>query len=745
MTRTGRWRYPLLERGSGWLGGNRFPEKVAAAYILCGVFLLALTERYIHPVFPGYVDDAIYIACTSVILFLIVRSGVNALSAKEAALRESEDRLARILETNAGGIVVFDAKGVITFANHAAEKILSVERSRLIGLRHDDPAWDMTDADGAPIGHEELPVAKVRTTRMPVYDIQFGVRHRAGANVILSVNAAPLLDSSNEMVGTVASFTDITARKKGEDLRIRKLLLAVEQSPSAIVITDLEGNVEYANHRYALMTGCPVKEAIGGKMPHPCLTSSRRLEEMWSAIRSGKACHGEFECTRNGGEAYWESTTMTPIRTAEGEIANLLWVREDITDRKLVEEGLRRSEANYRTVQEKFRQIFEQNEEPLFLFRQGTGEILDANPAAALLYGCDREELRREGVSLFVPPADLHEFRSAIAAVRPGAGLSIDCARHLRKDGVRIVVSIRANSIRTGDEEVVYGSFRDITARIRMEDEAKHHQAQLIHANRMTSLGTIVSGVAHEVNNPNNLIMFNAPMILAAWEDAAPILDAYHRENGDFHLGGLPYSEMRSVVPRLAAGISDASVRIKTIVANLKDYARQEGPRRVAAIDVNDVVRTAIAILNHEIIKATHRFELILEEGLPPVNGSAQQLEQVVINLVNNSLQALPSNRRGLRVSTRNVPDTGEIEVTVEDEGAGMPPDVLARVAEPFFSTRTDSGGLGLGLSICRSIVDKHKGSLSFESEVGSGTRAVIRLPAVGAGAVRDALASRKG
>ena len=123
---------------------------------------------------------------------------------------------------------------------------------------------------------------------------------------------------------------------------------------------------------------------------------------------------------------------------------------------------------------------------------------------------------------------------------------------------------------------MVYCGFRDITTRIRMEEEAKLHQAQLIHANRMTSLGRTVSGVAHEMNNPNNLVMFNVPLILSAWKDAVPVLDAFFRENGDFSLGGLPYSEMKVVVPKMAAGISDASARIKSIVENLKNFARRD-------------------------------------------------------------------------------------------------------------------------------------------------------------------------
>jgi len=708
-------------------------------------------------------------------------------------------------------------------------------------------------------------VARVRATGMPVHDVQFAARHTNGSRVFLSENAAPLLDASGSMVGVVASFVDVTERKKNEDLKVRKLLLAVDQSPSAIVITDLDENVEYANSRFASMTDCAVKDVVHGEMLHCCKIPERELEEMRAAVRSGKAWHGEFECLRKDGGPYWESTSVTPIRTEEGETTSLLWVREDITEHRLADQALRearekfqnlvetvsdlvwevdrngvytyvspkvrdllgyepweivgktpydlmpgeearraaevlapvfaRREAfhglenvnlhkdgrhvvieasgapffdgdgnflGYRGVdrdigdrkrveellrisEERFRQLFEQSEEPQILFRTGTSGILDANPAATKLHGQPREELLRGGLALFVPPEDLSWFSSAVENIRPGAGLNVERATHVRRDGARIVVSVRGYSIRLREGEVAFCSFRDITTRIHMEEEAKVHQAQLIHANRMASLGTIVSGVAHEVNNPNNLIMFNAPMILSAWDDAEPVLEAYFRENGDFSLGGLPYSEMREVVPRLARGISDASFRIKGIVGNLKDFARQDGAKEHAPVGINDVVRTAIAILNHEIIKATHRFEVELGDDLPPVMGLAQELEQVIVNLINNSIQALPSSRHGLAVKTLRNPGTGAVEVHVVDEGVGMAPDVMERISEPFFSTRLDSGGLGLGLSICRSIVKEHRGTLAFESDVGKGTRAIIRLPAAVPGAEPAAMTPREG
>jgi len=850
----GRWRIPRREGGGKWLGSSRLPLKVTACYLVCGFIFLAISDRFIHPgpsSFLLWVDDAAYIFISAAIIYALVHRGIKAFRAKESALLESEDRLARILETNASGVVVFDAQGKISFANHMACQVLGVDRAQIVGRRYDDPVWELTDVDGSSKMPGGSPVARVRATGMPVHDVQFSVRRADGSRVFLSENAAPLLDASGSTVGVVASFVDVTERRKMEDLKVRKLLLAVEQSSSAIVITDLDGNVEYANPRYAAMSGCTVKEAIGGKMPHPCMIPVPRLEEMRAAVRSGKEWRGEFGCHRKSGETYWESTTVTPIHTEEGESASLLWVREDITEHRLADQALREAQEKFRNLvetisdlvwevdrngvytyvspkvrdllgyepeevvgktpfdlmpavearrvkeifagaiarrepfhglenvnlhkdgrrvvietsgtpifegdgkflgyrgvdrdigdrkraeemlrvsEERFRRLFEQSEEPQILFRKGTAEILDANPAATKLHGQSLEELLRGGLALFVPQGDLPWFSSAVANIHPGAGLNVERATHLRKDGARIVVSVRGYSILLREGEVAFCSFRDITARIQMEEEAKVHQAQLIHANRMASLGTIVSGVAHEVNNPNNLIMFNAPMILSAWDDAVPVLEAYFRENGDFSLGGLPYSEMRDVVPRLARGISDASLRIKGIVGNLKDFARQDRTKGHAPVRINDVVRTAVAILNHEILKVTHRFDLELGEEIPPVLGSSQELEQVIVNLMNNALQSLPSSRHGLAVKTLRNAGTGEVEVHVADEGVGMSPEVLERTKEPFFSTRLDSGGLGLGLSICRSIVKDHRGTLAFESGVGKGTVAIVRLPAI--------------
>lgn len=342
---------------------------------------------------------------------------------------------------------------------------------------------------------------------------------------------------------------------------------------------------------------------------------------------------------------------------------------------------------------------------------------------------------RGRGPLLLAPPDDPED---PLACLARQAGARVVILAPISHDeapaGLLVLGAHHSRSFSTDDSRLLSAVARQLGRSIRdacLEEEARLHQAQLIHANRMASLGVIVSGVAHEINNPNNLVTFNAPIIAAAWRDAQKAIDEHLRPGEDFLLGGLPYSEMRGVVPKLLSAIGDASRRITGIVGTLKGFARKEG-RPDETVDINEVVRTAVAVLNHEILKETRDFRTEYGEELPPVRGARQELEQVVMNLILNALQSLPDRTRGVRVCTAFDREQGAVGVCVEDQGRGMPPEVLRRVMEPFFSTRQESGGLGLGLSICQTILGKHQGTLSFESEPGKGTRARILLPCIG-------------
>lgn len=269
---------------------------------------------------------------------------------------------------------------------------------------------------------------------------------------------------------------------------------------------------------------------------------------------------------------------------------------------------------------------------------------------------------------------------------------------------------------------------REMDERTRLEEKAREQELQLIQANKMTALGTLVAGVAHEINNPNNLTMMNARVVAEAWGDAQSILEDYHDDNGEFLIGGLPYAEMRETVPALIRDMHAGAQRIERIVSNLKNFARPRQQAVQAAVQVNEAVQRAVNLLRHRIGKAI-AFQVDLADSLPSLQGDTQQIEQVVVNLITNALEALPQEGGQVTVSTRYNQADHDVEIEVRDTGVGIPQENVERLCDPFFTTKQEQGGTGLGLAITYTLVRDHGGNLVFESAPGAGTRARVTLP----------------
>ena len=250
-----------------------------------------------------------------------------------------------------------------------------------------------------------------------------------------------------------------------------------------------------------------------------------------------------------------------------------------------------------------------------------------------------------------------------------------------------------------------------------------------MHADKMVALGTLVSGVAHEVNNPNNFIMLNSPILHNAWNSVVPILENYYEKNGDFIVGGMKYTEMRENIPSLFSGISDGANRIKHIVDDLKNYVRDQTADMTQSVDINAVIKYAVTLLSNMIKKSTNHFSIDYGKNLPLLSGNFQRLEQVMINLIQNACQALPDPQKGIFISAQSLKKQPAIVVKVRDEGTGIPPETVSQITDPFFTTKQDAGGVGLGLSISAKIVEDHGGTIHFDSEIGVGTTVEIMLP----------------
>jgi polar amino acid transport system substrate-binding protein len=271
---------------------------------------------------------------------------------------------------------------------------------------------------------------------------------------------------------------------------------------------------------------------------------------------------------------------------------------------------------------------------------------------------------------------------------------------------------------------------REIAERKHAEEELRLNQQQLVQADKLAALGVLVSGVAHEINNPTGLILLDVPILKRAHADTARILQAYHAAEGDFTIGGLPYSEMREEIPRILDEMQDGALRIKRIVNDLKDFARRDDLADKTLLDLNTVVRTALRLVDPTIRKATNHLRVDYAEKLPPVRGNDQRIEQVVVNLVLNACQALPDRERGISITTRYNHSTSSVLLIVRDEGVGIAAEHLSRLTDPFFTTKREIGGTGLGLSVSDGIVKDHGGHLAFDSSPAAGTTVTLALPA---------------
>jgi len=416
---------------------------------------------------------------------------------------------------------------------------------------------------------------------------------------------------------------------------------------------------------------------------------------------------------------------FTAAETQRTELRDTLEsLKQEVLDRIRVEEALRESEEKYRTILNSIQEGYYEVDL--------SGNMLFCNDSLCAIIGYSREELIGMNNRRYMPPeAYKRVYETFLRVYDTGEATKAFDWEVVTKDGAKKIVEASVTLIREakGTPSGFRGVVRDITDRKKAEEQAKLHQQQLMQASKMAALGILVSGVAHEINNPTNFIMLNAPILREAWKSALPILEEYYEENGDFLIGGMTYSDLRQQMPRLLGGIEDGAGRIKQIVANLKTYVRGDTGDLSQRVDVNAVIQSSISLISNVIKNATAHFTIRCAPHLPPVRGSFQRLEQVIINLIQNACQALTDKSQGILIATMLDDPGAHVVIRVQDEGAGIPLTDLARIREPFFTTKQASGGLGLGLSISARIVEEHGGAMRFTSQPGSGTTVEITLP----------------
>ncbi len=465
------------------------------------------------------------------------------------------------------------------------------------------------------------------------------------------------------------------------------------------------------------------KRLVGKKMIEAFTFLNKKIIEDHSFVFKNGKTHLAEDCTMVNGEKVFTDTCHVPIKDENGKVESVVTVIRDVSERVRSEALIKTSEANLNA-------IFE-NANSLIASIGNDMRYLKLNRAFAATVN-----------SLFgyKPEVGMHVFQKTLKH-RKSFWEEI-YKRVLKGERFREEFSFMKGEERryyegwftpimedgkiTGFSEII----NDITDRKKVEKEAELRREQLIQADKMASLGILVAGVAHEINNPNNSIVMNAPLLHRSWDSAVPILDTYKDAYGDFSVGGLPYSEMRELVPSLIEGIKGGADRIKNIVSGLKDYARQESGAPKGDVCINDAAEQSLMILSNMIKKSTNNLVVNRGEGLPPVHASAQKIEQIIINLLQNSCAALRSSKDKIEITTLFNKKDDNVQIIIEDEGVGISSNDLNYITDPFFTTKRDSGGTGLGLSISSGIVKDYGGELKIESTENVGTKVTVYFPA---------------
>ena len=523
----------------------------------------------------------------------------------------------------------------------------------------------------------------------------------ATIEALVSGQIDAVVDSKTHTPVLLAKAQD--ALRESEE-RYRRI---VETSNDGIWAIDGKSKITFVNQRLADMLGYSPEEMIGKSFSEFIPEASEAKAPQRFEGSRGISEETEVKLERNDQSELWVLLKTSPIRDADGAYVGTLAMMTDRTRARQDEEALRKSEEQYR-------QIVETTTEGI-IKSDSSARILFVNRRFAEMLGYDPREM--VGVSMF-------DYMSAAAKV-----IALDAAKRSRrgvkggvdttfrhKDGTNISVNIAGAPL--FDAEGVYtgnlGVVRDVT-------EQKKLQSQLMVSDRMASVGTLAAGVAHEINNPLAAVIANLDYMAESLR---------HMIGGD-SAEASPTRSTAWVLEEIKTPLDDArdaAERVRFIVRDLKMFSRSPSDEPTGAVDVKAIMESSLRMAWNEI---RHRARLVKNYGaVPGVRANEARLGQVFLNLVINAAQALQeghAERNEIRVSTRLEGDRVIIEVA--DTGAGIPPEILGRIFDAFFTTKAVGVGTGLGLAICHRIVTDMGGELTVETEIGTGTTFRVALP----------------
>jgi PAS domain S-box-containing protein len=544
------------------------------------------------------------------------------------------------------------------------------------------------------------------------YESVSRVRRFDGAYRWFLSRAVPLRDDAGKIIKWYGTNIDIEDRKRAE-ARVSQaeteLRLALDTIPALAWSAGPDGSADFVNRGWTEYTSLSLEDTKGSGWSsriHPD-DRDKFVDKFLKAVAAGTPYEDEGRIRRTDGQYRWFLVRGTPFRDESGNIVRWYGTCTDIEDRRRAEEALRDSEKRFRDFSEASADWYwETGPDHRFTFIPvERPEFPDVENRDQL--GLTRWEIAAD---FDTEPAKWQEHIDVLDNHKPFRNFIYQIRL---KDGATMYAAV--SGIPRFDDNSAFLGYRggacDVTAMVRanqLEKSLRQAQVELAHITRLTTLGELTASIAHEGNQPLSCVVGNGAACLRWLSKDPPQF----------------YGEVRASVEAMIGDANRASMIIAKIRALAKNSSQQ-----MSRLDINDVVKDAVALVRHELDDRDVALRQELTAAPATVIADRTQLQQVLINLIMNSVDAMEgvSGRAREIVVRSNLSEGDQIILQVKDSGCGVDPGQIEKLFQPFFTTK--SKGLGMGLSISRSIIEAHDGSLTMSSDGGTGSTVHIALP----------------
>lgn len=599
-----------------------------------------------------------------------------------------QDYFQVITEASQDAIIIIDDKGEITFWNASAEKILGYSRHEILGRNLHEVMVPKSYHKSHVAGFSEF----IRTGKGNVVNktVEVEAIHREGRIIQVELSISGL--KQGESWHALGIIRDITERKMFEE-KMRNLTKAVEQSPVSIVITNLQGYIEYANPKVSVTTGYTLDELHGKnfRIMKSGETPPEEYKILWDTITKGETWKGTFHNKRKDGSLYWEYSEIGPIKDAQGKIVNFIAIKQDITETKKTQEEVANFAIRYQTIL----QTANDGIHVLDL----DGKLIEANDTFCQMLGYQKEELIRMSVSDWDAQWEGEALMSRVKNISEIQ--SVFETRHRRKDGSILDVEIKTSTLILNGQSLQCAISRDITLRKQIELEIKSINEELQKLN--AEKDKFLSIIAHDLRGPMGSLMQLAELLADEEQDLAQ-------------------SETREITSNLTRMARDTF----NLLENLLRWSLLNMGKFDFKPQKNNLL-TVVQECTDILAEQARRKEIKIVVGITKeheVVADINMLQTVVRNLLSNALKY--SHKGGqITISAKSFEDN-QTMVSVKDTGIGMPEELKNNLFRLDANTKRrgtqGESSTGLGLQLCKEFIEKQGGKISIESELNVGS-----------------------